>query len=73
MKKLFAMAVGCFMAILIVTAAGAAPRKISDNPRQAVGIQNARKAMKAKLEKARKTDEVRKNGQAQRKLIQSSS
>lgn len=71
MKRLMALAAGVFLSIFIVAAVNAAPAGRSDNPKQQQGIKNAKKAMKGKLERDKKVQQARKQGQAQKKQAQS--
>jgi len=71
MKRLMVLAAGVFLSIFIVAAVNAAPAGTSDTPKQQQGIKNAKKAMKGKLERDKKVQQARKQGQAQKKQAQS--
>jgi len=66
MKRLYATAIGVFLGIFLVSAVSAGPVKTSVNPKQPTGLQNAKKAMQARLEWDKKMSEVRKRAHAQR-------
>lgn len=70
MKNLCIVAVWLLLSVFLVSTASAAPKGAPQKPRQA-GIQNAKKAMKAKLERDKKMHEVRKKGQLQKRELQS--
>jgi len=71
MKRLYALALGVFLSMSLVAAGNAAPTGTSGKPKQQQGIQNAKKAMKGKLERDQKVQQARKQGQAQKKQAQS--
>lgn len=70
MKKLGTFAVGFCLSVFLAAAVSAAPTGASEKPRQQ-GIQNAKKAMKGKMERDKKVRETRKQGQAYKKQVQS--
>lgn len=71
MKRLYAMAIGVFMSVFMISALSAAQARTSDKPKQQQGIKNAKKAMQSRLERDKKAHEARKNAQAMRRQAQS--
>jgi len=71
MKRLYAMAIGVFLSVFLISAVNAAPAGTSDNPKQQQGIKNAKKAMQSKLERDKKVREAKKKGQMKRQQAQS--
>lgn len=70
MRKLYILTIGLSLSMFLAAQVNAAPRSTPEKPRQ-TGIQNAKKAMKAKLERDKKMHAVRKNGQTQKRQLQS--
>lgn len=70
MRRLYAVVLGGFLSMFLVSGAMAAPKGPPAKPKEQ-GIKNARKAMAGKLERDKKVNEVRKQGQAMRRQAQS--
>ena len=70
MKRLYAMAIGVFMSVFLISAVNAAPAGTSQ-PKQQQGIKNAKKAMQSRLDRYKKMREGQKKGQAKRREAQS--
>lgn len=66
MRRMVAMAMGGLLSLCVAATVGAAPQGAPNGP-QSKGIANAKKAMRGKLERDRKVQEVRKQGQAMKK------
>lgn len=71
MRRALAVAVGFALTVFLVAAVYAAPADLSGNSKQSQGIKNAKKAMQSRLERDKKMDKVRKQGQAKRHQAQS--
>lgn len=71
MKRLYAMAIGVFLSVFLISSVNAAPASTLDKPKQQQGIKNAKKAMQSRLERDKKVREVQKKGQAKRQQAQS--
>ena len=65
MKRLVALAVAVLLSAAQISAADAAPARSAEKSRPQ-GLENARKVMQSKLERDKKTREVKKKGQAKR-------
>lgn len=70
MKRLYGMAIGVFMSVVMISAVNAAPTGTSEKPKQQQGIKNAKKAMQARLERDKKMREVQEKGQAKKQQTQ---
>lgn len=68
MKKLGTFAVGFCLSVFLAAVVSAAPTGTPDKPKQQQGITNAKKAMQGKMARDKKVEEVRKQGQAKKKL-----
>jgi len=71
MKRFYAMAVGVFMSVFLVSAANAAPAETPNKPEPQQGITNAKKAMQSKLERDKKVRQTKEKGYAQKQRAQS--
>jgi len=69
MKRMFAVAVACFLSASLVGAVNAAPARSPGEPSQQ-GLKNARKAMQSRLDRDKKVREVKKKGQEKRQEAQ---
>jgi len=69
MKRIVALAIGCFLSTSLIAAVHAAP-VASEHPKHQQGVKNGKKAMQAKRELDKKVREANKQGRLRRHQAQ---